>query len=1235
MTNPGAGEGPGAGRAPSLEEALTALVADAGLLGRVWPSWPERLAATSLTPPPTLLLDGRQLVALRERLVDGDDRSAQLRQAVQALGDAAAADEPSYVVDKPAPGPSGDVHDYVSLARYWWPNPESADGLPYVRREGETNPACRSDDVDAGRLARFSDGVLALAVTGYVLAEPGWTALARDRLLGWLVDPRTRQTPHFAYAQQVPGRVDPRPPVVVDARRMLAVAEAFRLVRAEGVLRAGDEGAIRQWFADLLAWLVDSPAARAAADMHNNVAAWCLLERAVLADLVGEEDILAASLADAGPLLARQVEVDGSMSAELVRGNPADYTAFAFVAMALLARVGQERGVPLWETAAADGRGLAAARDWLAALGGGGADPASQPVTVALAMRLLAWREETYAEAVTRAAVLAEEVRRRDRRITRLAEENERLRQEPGGRRGRQARRTPRALVPGRTLSPWETLRVRAAGWPVIGPAGRQVTRFAREHQVSPTGSPPAAARGLSQRDEQRLADAYRASDLADRPVRLVLYRILGNDLPPRHAAGQTLANLRFILEHEPPLPGCEKRWVLNRISDPAAERELADLLAEHDQPVLRIAFDWTAYAAEPFELDRLPRPDYLTTPRWDVSREEQRARAVSAAYRRKNLYAMNNNGARNTALADGRRRATWVLPFDGSTFFTEDGWAALCDAVRARPYLPYVVVPMSRVADNTVLLDGSALSPADEEPQVAFRADAVEQFDEQRPYGRRPKVDLLWRLGVPGPWEHWPRDPWDAPFPQPAPDHGRFQIAGHVVRLAAGSTVPDLPGSAGLRDRGLTREAALVAHLRELDGQLARDALATTGLTFYDDTLLSRLADGDLPGGRAAILAEAQAALLRGPYAVTDKTTLPPSGDPHDYWHPAPYWWPDPTRRDGLPYVHRDGQRVPGSDLFSVASTQFDRTRLQLMLGDVTSLALAWRVTGDAMFARHATGHVRTWFLDERTAMNPHLRYAQVRRGHDDDRGQPAGIIELKDLYYFLDAVRLLERSGCLTPDDSARLASWLTDYLRWLRTSDQGRRECLATNNHGTCYDLQVMAVAAYLADGVEFAEACLRATGRLATQFDRSGAQPEELARTQTRHYCAFNLTSWANLGRLAQAGGHDLWSRPDGGTGPIAGGLDWYLAMLAGDGWPFPQHETFDPRRDLPLTALERMLDEPSRQPIVVAEEAAGSVAPWVFHPHDGIAPFWPLALGPRRPDVSGTTVRPAEREDVRR
>lgn len=333
-----------------------------------------------------------------------------------------------------------------------------------------------------------------------------------------------------------------------------------------------------------------------------------------------------------------------------------------------------------------------------------------------------------------------------------------------------------------------------------------------------------AAVIGMLRIDEAPLRTSYAASPLSDQPDSFILYRIIGNDLPPRHQSGQSLANLRFILENEPPLPGCEKRWVVNRITDPVNEAAILDLLHAHNQPVVRIPFVPADYANIPLDVTSLPAPDYLSSRRFEFFGRfslKYRNRLHGAAHRLKNLYVMNNNGARNAALADGRARAKWVLPFDGNCFFTTSAWSRLVADVTARPWLKYFAVPMARLLDNARLTDPAFTPPANEEPQLLFRCDAAESFNEAFPYGRRPKVEMFWRLGIPGPWDLWTESSWDQPRRPLSPEAFQFGLAGWVARLFSGVSRLEVSARNSPGKRGLARQEAILTMLGNLDASL------------------------------------------------------------------------------------------------------------------------------------------------------------------------------------------------------------------------------------------------------------------------------------------------------------------------------------------------------------------------------------------------------------------------------
>lgn len=53
------------------------------------------------------------------------------------------------VTDIPPLRPSGNIHDYASVSRYRWANPDTPDGLPWVRRDGELNPDTKNPHLPA------------------------------------------------------------------------------------------------------------------------------------------------------------------------------------------------------------------------------------------------------------------------------------------------------------------------------------------------------------------------------------------------------------------------------------------------------------------------------------------------------------------------------------------------------------------------------------------------------------------------------------------------------------------------------------------------------------------------------------------------------------------------------------------------------------------------------------------------------------------------------------------------------------------------------------------------------------------------------------------------------------------------------------------------------------------------------------------------------------------------------
>lgn len=727
----------------------------------------------------------------------------------------------------------------------------------------------------------------------------------------------------------------------------------------------------------------------------------------------------------------------------------------------------------------------------------------------------------------------------------------------------------------------------------------RKVRRWRLRRLLEKLGLGPFRARQAG-----RVAAAPRPSPagLADRPDDFVLYRILGNDLAPRHRKGQTRTNLGLILAHEPEFENCQKRWIVNRITDPAEEALIIDLLERSGQVYSRVPFDLDEYAGIGWTGAGFSEPGFFLSKAYDALDPDARARAEMHARRLKNLYVMNNNGGRNLALREGRGAAKWILPWDGNCFLTESGWREICQAVTRQAHLKYFVVPMLRVSSNEVLLQGGKERPPEDEPQLIFRHDAAETFDEARPYGTRPKVDLLMRLGVPGPWDGWIADPWETPVVPRSPEAGQFARAGWVGRLESGQPHLERRGHATIRH--LARMDAIVAALDTLDHQALARRLRPEALCLYDAEKVAGLASRASEPLRSALRADAEAAMARGPYSVTDKPAPAPSGRSHDYLSLARYWWPDPASPDGLPYLNRDGDNVFASGLPEFAADRFDRMRVQSLFDDSIVLALAWAAHGESRYLDHAARLIRTWFIDPSTRMAPHLRFAQIARGHDSHERNGYGVLDFAGLPRLLDAVRLMEQGGALAEGDRQAFRHWLRSYADWLQDSPQGRHASRTLNNHGTFYDLQVASIAAFLGDVEALSAALRRARERLPHQFAPDGSQPRELARSRPRHYSHYNLVAWISLARVAESVGDDLWNYRIADGRPLEAGLRWLLDRFDAQDWPPGLAVEADTLAIAPLRAVYRARYQPQ-------EACVEPQAPFSLDPMTGLPPFWAL------------------------
>ncbi|GMU22543.1 MAG: hypothetical protein AMXMBFR13_26280 [Phycisphaerae bacterium] len=312
-----------------------------------------------------LLLDEEALAYVRQRIKEGDP---ELRPALEALlerADQALGQTPLSVMDKQTVPPSGDKHDYMSQGTYWWPNSDTADGLPYVRKDGVSNP--EGNKLDLLPMRRMCTAVDHLALAYYFTGRERYAEHAARLLRVWFLDPATRMNPHLTYGQAIPGICTGRAIGIIDTHVLADLIDRVQMLADSKAWTSTDSDGFKAWMSAYLTWLLESKEGREEAIQPNNHGSWYDVQVAALALFVGKPDIARQTLSkSAARRIDPQIEPDGRQPWELRRTKSFGYSCANLRALVELATLGRHVNVDLWKYESSDGRSIRKAIDFLA-----------------------------------------------------------------------------------------------------------------------------------------------------------------------------------------------------------------------------------------------------------------------------------------------------------------------------------------------------------------------------------------------------------------------------------------------------------------------------------------------------------------------------------------------------------------------------------------------------------------------------------------------------------------------------------------------------------------------------------------------------------------------------------------------------------------------------------------------------------------------------------------------------
>ncbi|XP_065845920.1 uncharacterized protein [Oscarella lobularis] len=333
-------------------------------------------AAIDNDRPKTFVFDGAALLDLKQRIIDGrmrgdEEQSYQwlLQQAEETMKKG-----PYSVMTKPSPPASGDMHDYKSLASFYWPCNNASftpgpkcnltTGLPWVGDDGHHNPY--GDLFDRVPMDSMTTSVQILSAAYFFSGKETYGERAALLLRTWFLDPATWMHPNLNFSSLRMGHNNGSPSGVIDIHDMYIVVEAAGLLAGSNAWTDEDHRQLMKWFREMLDWLLESPFGQEANLKPNNHGTWSDVDRLSFALFVGDKEV--AKETAQGVIQNRiktQIEPDGRMPYEEKRTNAASYSCMDIRALFNVARLSSFSGVELFNYTSEDGRGIRKAFDYL------------------------------------------------------------------------------------------------------------------------------------------------------------------------------------------------------------------------------------------------------------------------------------------------------------------------------------------------------------------------------------------------------------------------------------------------------------------------------------------------------------------------------------------------------------------------------------------------------------------------------------------------------------------------------------------------------------------------------------------------------------------------------------------------------------------------------------------------------------------------------------------------------
>ena len=322
------------------------------------------IAISSAQTTDVLLMDGNRLVTIKKKIEQKDAPTLQLVTALRKQADELLNSKPVSVMDKAFTPASGDKHDYMSQAPYFWYDSTKPNGLPYMRKDGVRNPEINKI-TDHRNLGELDNACRTLSLAWFLTGEEKYAAKASALLQYWFLNEATKMNPNLNFGQAIPGITNGRGIGIIETVSLTGIADAVNLLKGSKSLTDKDNKSIHEWYAQYLTWMLTSKNGNEEHAAKNNHGTWFYAQVIDFALFTGNTAKAKELAEESKKKIDSQIDAAGKMQLELDRTNGLGYSTFNLQAWFRVATLAQHAGVNLWQYVNPQGASIRTALDWL------------------------------------------------------------------------------------------------------------------------------------------------------------------------------------------------------------------------------------------------------------------------------------------------------------------------------------------------------------------------------------------------------------------------------------------------------------------------------------------------------------------------------------------------------------------------------------------------------------------------------------------------------------------------------------------------------------------------------------------------------------------------------------------------------------------------------------------------------------------------------------------------------